>query len=232
MASVYVYVYLSNFTALLSFCCNTQSDLSSVCEPQLQQDVWREVLEFASAALPSSAEPELLAASSPANANVKALLGLQFPVGVRQKLHLLQQFQAWQREQAVLKPLALPRLPIKVGLSVDSFIRCAWQRTDAAAGQRQLPLMLLDNAATRNLNKHRLDLLLCCKRSQFAWIIQACSWCFNFNLNTLRFSYLYHVSCTARHGHHFVMACLVANCLPALQHHAASVSPCTKSLVM
>lgn len=79
----------------------------------LQQDVWREVLEFASAALPSSAEPDLLAASSPADANVKALLGSQYPVGLRQKLHLLQRFQAWQCEQAVLKPLALPRLHIK-----------------------------------------------------------------------------------------------------------------------
>ncbi len=88
--------------------------------PQLQQDVWREVLEFASAALPSSAEPDLLAASSPADTNVKALLGSQYPVGLRQKLHLLQQYRAWQHEQAVLKPLALPRLPIKVCLLVAS----------------------------------------------------------------------------------------------------------------
>ena len=75
------------------------------------------MLEFASPALPSSAEPDLLAASSPADANVKALLGSQYPVGLRQKLHLLQQFQAWQCEQAVLKPLALPILHIKVCLS-------------------------------------------------------------------------------------------------------------------
>ncbi len=108
---------------------------------QLQQDVWREVLEFASAALPSSAEPDLLAASSPASANVKALLGSQHPVGLRQKLHLLQQFQAWHREQAVLKPLALPRLPIKVCLLVAGF-SCAWHRTDTAVGERQ-PLCCL-----------------------------------------------------------------------------------------
>jgi len=123
-ASVYVYVYLFNSTALLRFCCNAQSDSLSACEPQLQQDVWREVLEFASAALLSSAEPDLLAASSPADANVKALLGSQYPVGLRQKLHLLQQFHAWQHEQAVLKPLALPRLHIKVCLFVDSVSRC------------------------------------------------------------------------------------------------------------
>ncbi|KAL0033603.1 hypothetical protein WJX79_007018 [Trebouxia sp. C0005] len=78
----------------------------------LQQDVWREVLEFASAGLPSSAEPDM-AASSPAGASVTALLGSQYPVGLRQKLHLLQQFHAWQREQAVLKPLAVPRLHIQ-----------------------------------------------------------------------------------------------------------------------
>ena len=118
------------------------------------------MLEFASAALPSSAEPDLLAASSPADANVKALLGSQYSVGLRQKLHLLQQFQAWQREQAVLKPLALPRLHIQVCPLVHRVAWCAWHRTDAAAGERQLPLMLLGNAATRNLNKHRLDLLL------------------------------------------------------------------------
>ena len=130
--------------------------------PQLQQDVWLEVLEFASAALPSSAEPDLLASSSPANANVKALLGSQYPVGLRQKLHLLQQFQAWQHEQAVLKPLALPRLPIKVCLFLSSVSRRAWRESDAAAGAWQLPLMSFE------LNKHRLDLLLRCKRSQLA----------------------------------------------------------------
>ncbi len=205
-ASVYVYVYFE-FTALLSFCCNAPSDSLSACEPQLQQDVWREVLEFASAALPSSAEPDLLAASSPANANVKALLGSQYPMGLRQKLHLLQQFQAWQREQAVLKPLALPRLHIQVCPFVHSAAWCAWHRTDAAAGgERQLPLMLLDNAATknlhehrldlllcceqldnaatRNLHEHRLDLLLCCEHSQLAWNPQACSWCPSVVLNT------------------------------------------------
>lgn len=98
-----------------------------------------------------------MAASSPAGASVTALLGSQYPVGLRQKLHLLQQFHAWQREQAVLKPLAVPRLHIQVCHSVHSV---AWHRADAAAGERQLPLKLLDSAATRNSNEHRLGLLL------------------------------------------------------------------------
>lgn len=72
------------------------------------------MLEFASAAIPSTREPDLLPASTPADANVKELLESQHPQGLRQKLHLLQQFQTWQRDNAALSPLALPRLPIKV----------------------------------------------------------------------------------------------------------------------
>ena len=43
-----------------------------------------------------------------------ALLGALFPQGLRQKLRLLQRFQAWQRGRAALRALALPQLHIKV----------------------------------------------------------------------------------------------------------------------
>lgn len=40
----------------------------------------------------------------------------QQPLGLRQKLKLLQQFLTWQQKDAVLPALALPQLPIQVDL--------------------------------------------------------------------------------------------------------------------
>ncbi len=82
---------------------------------QLQQNIWREMLEFASATLTSSTEPAMFTAGTSADAGVKTLLASCYPQGLRQKLQLLGQFQTWQCSDAVLSPLALPTIPNKVG---------------------------------------------------------------------------------------------------------------------
>ncbi|KAL3148134.1 hypothetical protein ABBQ38_014415 [Trebouxia sp. C0009 RCD-2024] len=72
----------------------------------LQQQVWKETLEFASATLLSQTAANTPAAAAGLGAN-------QQPLGLRQKLKLLQQFLTWQQKQAVLPALALPQLPIQ-----------------------------------------------------------------------------------------------------------------------
>ena len=88
---------------------------------QLQQQVWKETLEFASAALSSQPAANTAAAGATAVAGTSALgpavAGLaeaQQPLGLRQKLRLLHLFLAWQQEEAVLPALALPQLPVQV----------------------------------------------------------------------------------------------------------------------
>ena len=98
---------------------------------QLQQQVWKETLEFASATLspPTAASAAAAGTNSEAATTalgpaVAGLAAAQQPLGLRQKLKLLQQFLAWQREKAVLPALALPQLPVQVS-SCFQFALCS-----------------------------------------------------------------------------------------------------------
>lgn len=98
---------------------------------QLQQQVWKETLEFASATLSSQAAAKPAAAGATSQAATTALgpavAGLaaaQQPLGLRQKLKLWQQFLAWQQEEAILPALALPQLPVQVSFSIH-FTLCS-----------------------------------------------------------------------------------------------------------
>ena len=93
---------------------------------QLQQQVWKETLEFVSASVSSQTAAMTAAAGASSQAATTALgpavAGLaaaQQPLGLRQKLKLLQQFLAWQQEEAVLPALALPQLPVQVRSSFE-----------------------------------------------------------------------------------------------------------------
>ena len=96
---------------------------------QLQQHLWKETLEFVSATLSSPTAAKLAAAGAvsgqlglqPAGlahaaASVEALAEVEQPAGGRQKLSLLQEFLAWQQKDALMKPLALPQLPLQARL--------------------------------------------------------------------------------------------------------------------
>ena len=94
---------------------------------QLQQQVWKETLEFASATLSTQPVAKTAAAGAGTTALGPVMAGLaaaQQPLGLRQKLKLLQQFLAWQQEEAVLPALALPQLPVQVGPSFQFALCC------------------------------------------------------------------------------------------------------------
>lgn len=99
---------------------------------QLQQQVWKETLEFASATLSAQTAARTPAAGATCEAATTALgpavaglVAAQQPLGLRQKLKLLQQFLAWQQEEAVLPALALPKLPVQVSSSFQFIPVCS-----------------------------------------------------------------------------------------------------------
>ena len=77
---------------------------------QLQEHLWREYLFVASAVLTSGDS----SVTGAVLATPDQLQGDLLPEWLQQKLRLWQQYTAWQQRQAVLRPLALPKLPVKV----------------------------------------------------------------------------------------------------------------------
>lgn len=80
------------------------------CLLQLQEQLWQEFLSFAPAALTPMHMPVTAIASS------EQLHEDLLPEQLRQKVQLWEQFASWQQRQAHLKPLAFPKLAVKVSV--------------------------------------------------------------------------------------------------------------------